>query len=337
MQNNLPLISVIVPVHNSARYLADSLSSIISSDYPLFELIVVDDGSTDNSSEIVKRYTNNLVTLKKKSGPSKARNTGAWKSAGKILLFLDADVRIAPDTISRIAKAMTDDSGAAAIFGSYDKNPSDPGFFSQYKNLFHHFIHQNAKTTAGTFWSGCGAMRKKIFMEAGGFSEKYPYPAIEDVKLGYTLISMGKKIKLLKELQVTHLKKINFFSAVKTDIIERAIPWTRLAFERGGIPYDLNFKLKDRISGVISILILLTLILAWRWRFLIFIFIALSGIFLYLNRDLYKFFYKTKAPAFVLAGALFNWFYFLYSSIVFISLSSLFFIHADRYRNKEDR
>lgn len=325
-QTELPFISVIVPVHNSRAYLSRSLASLCQSDYPRFELIAVDDGSNDGSREIARQYADTLVALEKSQGPAKARNIGARKSRGEILFFVDADVKVAGDTVSRIARAMLDDRGTAALFGSYDTNPPAVDFFSQYKNLFHHFIHQNAGTMAGTFWAGCGAIRKDIFMETGGFPERYDYPTIEDVELGYTITSKGEKIKLLKDIQVTHLKIWNFFSLIKTDILQRAIPWTRLAFKKGGVPYNLNFKLADRISGAASIFLFITFILMWRWKGLAFGFIILAGALLCLNAALYRFFYRKRGTVFTAGAILFHWLYLFYSSVIFICLSTVLFL-----------
>jgi GT2 family glycosyltransferase len=207
-----------------------------------------------------------------------------------------------------------------AIFGSYDANPADPGFFSQYKNLYHHFVHQHANISASTFWSGCGAIRKETFLRVGGFPEGYSSASIEDVELGYKLAANNNEIDLVKDIQVTHLKRWNLITLIKADILYRAIPWTRLA-ARKGLPYDLNFKLGDRISAVASLFLFLSLVLVWRFKFFVFVIIASTLTLLYLNQSLYKFFSQKKGFTFAVRAALFHWVYFFYSSIVFICYS----------------
>jgi len=334
MQDNLTFISVIVPTHNSRGYLSQSLSAIRRSDYPCFELIVVDDASSDGSAEIAKSYADTIITLENKTGPAKARNIGAKQSKGEILFFVDADVKVAADTVSKVATAMCDEPEIAAIFGSYDTHPSSPGFFSQYKNLFHHFVHQNSNPLASTFWSGCGAIRKEIFIKTGGFPEDYSFAAVEDVELGHRIALSTMKIKLVKQIQVTHLKKWDCISLIKTDVLYRAIPWTKFAFKKRELPYNLNFKLADRISGAGSLFLFLTFILMWRWKFLVFVVIALTGALLYLNRELYKFFYKTKGLAFTIGGILFHWFYFFYSSAVFACVSLFLCVSGWKKQNQ---
>ncbi len=87
-----------------------------------------------------------------------------------------------------IRQVLDENQDVSAVFGSYDDEPAERNFLSQYKNLLHHFVHQEGATDAGTFWAGCGAIRKDMFASVNGFnSEKYPYPSIEDIELGIRL------------------------------------------------------------------------------------------------------------------------------------------------------
>src|SRR5262249_47747925 len=116
-----------------------------------------------------------------------------------------------------------------ACFGSYDDAPAAPNFLSQYKNLLHHYVHQHAHILASTFWTGCGAMRRVVFLGLGGFDEQtYRLPSIEDIDLGYRLRRRGGEIRLLKEMRCAHLKRWTARSMLRSDIFERGIPWTML-------------------------------------------------------------------------------------------------------------
>lgn len=87
-----PLVSVIVPNYNYERYLGQCLNSIIQQDYPNIEIIVIDDGSTDGSVQLVERYAPKVILVQQKNqGVSSARNTGLIKSRGEYLAFIDAD------------------------------------------------------------------------------------------------------------------------------------------------------------------------------------------------------------------------------------------------------
>lgn len=252
-----------------------------------------------------------------------ARNLGAKVSSGAVLFFLDADVRLHPDTLSKVVKFMNEHPDYAAVFGSYDDHPFHTNFFSQHKNLFHHFVHQNAKSESYTFWAGCGAIRKEDFEAAGGFSVKYASASIEDVELGYKLKESGKRIKLEKEIQVTHLKKWTFFSLLKTDIRYRAVPWSELVTSRG-LPYDLNFKLSHRLSGMVASLLILNLILLFFWRPAALIALGCICFLFLINRQLYHFFWEKKSILFSLFSVLFHWFYYFYSSATFV-ICTIFF------------
>jgi GT2 family glycosyltransferase len=135
-----------------------------------------------------------------------------------------------------------------ALFGSYDDAPAATNFLSQYKNLFHHYVHQIANEEASTFWGACGAIRREVFLKLGGFDESYHQPCIEDIELGYRLKRAGYRIRLLKTLQVKHLKHWGVKSLLKTDFFQRALPWTELILRDRRLVNDLNLKTSSRVS-----------------------------------------------------------------------------------------
>lgn len=245
-------ISVVIPNHNGSGTLKRCLEAIRSSFYQKHECIVVDDGSTDNSIEIARGLATQVVVLEGgPSGPAHARNVGAQAACGDIIFFVDADVVICPDTLQKIAASFSGSSELAAVFGSYDDQPGDGHFLSQYKNLFHHFVHQQANENSTSFWSGCGAIRREIFLEIGGFDTlKYPHPSIEDIELGRRLIVKGYKILINKTIQVKHLKRWTLISLVRTDVFDRGIPWTQLVIADRKMPNDLNLESSQRWSAL---------------------------------------------------------------------------------------
>jgi glycosyltransferase involved in cell wall biosynthesis len=258
----LPMISVVVPVHNARASLEQCLQAIAASDYANFEIIVVDDCSTDDSAAIALRFPVHLLTLSGKPfGPAYARNRGAETASGEIVCFVDSDVIVHSETLGKIAQTFSLHPEYAATFGSYDEDPGEGDFLSQYKNLTHHFVHQRAKQDAGTFWSGCGAISRDVFLEMGGFNAKqYPRPSIEDIDLGCRLRQAGYKIYVNKEVQVTHLKRWTLKGWIKTDVLDRAIPWTRLIMRQRNLPNDLNLTTTQRLSALLVMLMLLLII-----------------------------------------------------------------------------
>jgi len=257
-------VSVVIPVHNAAGYLRECLEHLRQSVNVEYECIVVDDGSTDESAEIAAQFGTTVLRTDRKRGPAFARNLGAGKAHGEILLFIDADVCVYPDTIARIMATFEQDAGVAAVIGSYDDCPESQDFLSRYRNLMHCYVHHHSHREACTFWSGCGAIRKSIFHKYSGFNESYERPAIEDIELGFRMSRDGNKILLDASILVKHLKRWSFLSLVKTDILDRGIPWTELILEDRFLPNDLNLQLSQRVS-VALVFILLGIASAGAW------------------------------------------------------------------------
>lgn len=247
-----PRVSVVIPVYNSAATLRQCLQSLKAGSEQPWECIVVDDGSTDGSAEAAREMGSTVLSTGGRAGPARARNLGAKHAQGEVIFFLDADVCVHEDTVALVRAAFTEDPGLDALIGSYDSSPGAKDFLSQYKNLMHHFVHQQGKREACTFWSGCGAIRREVFLKHAGFDETYKRPAIEDIELGYRLRAAGHKVILDKNVQVKHLKRWTFWGLLKTDILDRGIPWTELILRDRHMPNDLNLEIRQRVSVALA-------------------------------------------------------------------------------------
>ncbi len=317
-----PYFSVVVPVFNAASMIAKCLEAIENSSYPGFEIIVVDDCSTDDTPLVAAETGGaRVIRSQTRSGPAAARNTGAKEARGDILLFVDSDVLIRGDTLARLSARFSENPNVAAVFGSYDTQPEAKNFLSQYKNLVHHFVHQQSKSDAATFWAGCGAVRKDVFLEAGGFDqEKYARPCIEDIELGARLRGMGKRIVLDKDLQVKHLKEWRLKSLLATDIFRRAVPWTMLILHRKEMVNDLNLQTSQKVSAFLTGLLFLLFALSLRFPFLVFFGLIATGAIALINRKLIRFFLRERGPFFAAGAFSMQLLYYLYSGIVFVVL-----------------
>ncbi len=261
-----PKLTVVIPVYNGSAVLTQALTAMAASRVKPFELLVVDDGSTDDSAGVAERYGACVLHTAKQSGPAHARNLGAQTAKGDVLFFLDADVCVHPDTIGLVVDAFTDPQ-LDALMGSYDDDPAEPDFLSQYKNLMHCYVHHTARSEACTFWSGCGAIRREVFFAYSGFDESYDRPAIEDIELGYRLTEAGRRIVLDRNVQVKHLKRWSFWNLLKTDIFDRGIPWTELILRDKHMPNDLNIQLSQRVSvALVYVLTLFGMACSIYWR-----------------------------------------------------------------------
>jgi glycosyltransferase involved in cell wall biosynthesis len=253
-------VSVVIPVFNGGSDLEKCLAAIKASSYPVFECILVDDASTDGmAGPTAKRQGVRVISLSQQCGPANARNHGAAEASGEILFFTDADVLLHPDAISLAVKALQSDPEIGAVFGSYDDQPRNTSFISQYRNLFHHWVHQTGADEASTFWTGCGAIRRNIFSELGGFSQDYARPSIEDIELGGRLRRCGYKIRLVKNMFGQHMKQWKFFSMIKTDIFDRGVPWMLLVLRNQKMANDLNLSYKSRVATILAGLLGLSL------------------------------------------------------------------------------
>lgn len=316
-------LSVVVPFHDNPAQLERCLAGLAASRAPC-ELILVDDASSDaRSIELAKAAADRYVRLERNSGPAAARNAGAKLARGSVLVFVDSDVVIQPDTLERMRAAFAADPGAAALFGSYDDEPAQRSTVSAYRNLLHHWVHQRGPREASTFWAGCGAVRKTDFEAVGGFDPSYRQPSIEDIELGMRLKSAGRRILLLPEIQCKHLKHWKLVQMVVVDVTRRALPWTKLLIERPGTGGDLNLELAQKLCVVCVFLALAVTPLAalyppalalWAPLWLPVVLILPVVV---INRDLYALFLRKRGPLFALAGLLLHLLYFLYGGLAF--------------------
>lgn len=312
-------ISVIMPVYNGIGFIEKSLPPLLDMQKrgDVLEVIVVDDSSTDETPETARSLGAEVIPSGGRLGPGAARNMAADKAKGNVIWLVDADVIVHGDSVTYIHEAL-DDTDVVAVFGSYDENPPARNFLSQYKNLVHHFYHHRGRKEASTFWSGCGAVRKKEFLEVGGFDiEMFKRPSIEDIELGYRLIKKGGRILLFPEMQSTHLKEWRLVNLLHTEIFCRAIPWSRLMLASTGIVNDLNVGRKERFRAIAGCLFFLSLLLPVIDITLWWMPVLLFFVTILINAELFLLFYRRKGLTFSLMGMLYHQFYYLYSTFAF--------------------
>jgi hypothetical protein len=320
-----PRLSVIIPVHNGAAFLERCLGSMRGSTFRDYECIVVDDASTDTSRDVALKHGARLIALERRDGPARARNRGVEHAGGDIVVFLDADVCVHADTLARLDSHFREHPAADAVIGSYDDAPADPGFVSQFKNLFHHYVHHQSRAEAWTFWAGCGAIRRQVFQEAGGFDEAYTRPCVEDIELGFRLRAAGRRIDLNSAIQVTHLKRWTFWRLMRTDLLDRGVPWLLLMLRARTMPPDLNVTLAHRLSValVLTMVLVSSVIVAQQLMalripghavlsgpFLSLALVALAGALVVLNYDLYRFFARKRGVLFAAGAVPLHWLYY---------------------------
>ena len=224
-------LSAIVPASDAPPTLGSCLAAIEAAHAGPDELVVVDDAPA--------------------AGAAHARNAGALRATGDVLVFVDADVAVHRDAFARIRAAFAADPGLAALFGSYDDAPAAPGAVSAFRNLLHHHVHQTSAGPAETFWAGLGAVRRDAYEAMGGFETATPpWRAVEDVELGMRLTDAGARIVLDPMLLGTHMKGWTLASMVRTDLVNRGVPWVVLLLRRGRVPASLNLGWHHRATAL---------------------------------------------------------------------------------------
>jgi len=216
--NAQPLtISVIIPVRDEVRQLKECLHAITASSIRPCQIIVADDASEPPISRDMLGPGMELLRFNIPCGPSCARNRGARQAAGDILLFLDADILIKPDTLLKIQRCFQQNQ-TQAVTGLFDTEQSYPNFSSDYKNLWMHYTYRQAPSPAGLFLTSIAAIRKDVFLSTPGFDEHYTMPNTEDTAFGNLLLQTGITPMIVADITVSHQKVYSFLSLLKTDV-----------------------------------------------------------------------------------------------------------------------
>lgn len=255
--------SFIVPSFDSGATLERCLNSIRATAPGDSEIIVVDDGSLDGSAMIAERLADVLVRRPCQGGAARCRNDGAAVAQGSTLVFVDSDVEVLPGAIE--GALLRIGQGADAVFGSYTAlaPAAVRNRVTDYKNMLHHFTHLCGAGRASTFWSGFGAVRRSAFSAVDGFDPSSTTGAdVEDIHLGYRLNQAGFQIFLDPELQVMHHKRYTLRGLLESDVLHRAIPWTRAMLQLRTFRSDLNLRRSSMLMALLSYMIVLVALLA---------------------------------------------------------------------------
>ncbi|MCI0559279.1 MAG: glycosyltransferase [Nitrososphaera sp.] len=185
-------VAVIIPTYNCARYLPKAVESVFMQSYRLFTLIVVDDGSTDDTRTVLSPYRDKISYIyQNNSGPSKARNTGILASESRFIAFLDADDVWLPNKLERQVDLLTTNSGLAMVSCDLvlfdDKRTYEETFWQmcgcyedvkreqkQIKNAFRKLMYHNF------IYPSTALVKRECFTEVGLFDESFRGAVAED-------------------------------------------------------------------------------------------------------------------------------------------------------------
>jgi len=206
-------VSVVIPAYNASKTIDDCLTSILKQDFSDYEVVVVDDGSTDDTVEKVKEYPVKLVRSPHQGLPA-ARNTGVDASKGNILVFLDSDCVVGRDLVAKLIGALQNPEVGVAQpwWDNVNKDRLVPSLiFKIYEYSVSSIKYRDY------FWGYCFAIRREFLKRVGGFDPRTGIGA-EDVELAHRIVKAGYKISLMKELRVKHLFRQSLIAHIKRHI-----------------------------------------------------------------------------------------------------------------------
>ncbi|MBI5076441.1 MAG: glycosyltransferase [Nitrospirae bacterium] len=297
-------LSVIIPNHNGSAFVGTCLKALFSARHQPFEVIVVDDGSTDNSVEIISRFPCRLIRLEQQEGASRARNMGAKNSLGNALFFIDADCIVQDDTILHAGNAYEKNQDRV-IGGSYTPVAFDDTFFSTFQSIF---INYSELRTAEPDYIAGHAMviGRDIFEKSGGFPEDFT-PIIEDVEFSHRLRRSGQRLIMDSSILVRHIFNYDLGKSLG-NAFRKAKYW---------IAYSMGNRDLTADSGTASVQLKINVLCSSLvWFFFLCLVISPDIIFLLcmiivfivdlaLNRALISAFFREKGPAFGIKATLY--------------------------------
>jgi len=311
-------ISVIIPAYNREKLIFHCLKSIFGTKYPNFEVIVVDDGSTDNTVEVAKTFDCKIIKLKENKGVSYARNIGSKNANGDILYFVDSDIIQEGDNISNIMEKFEKDSELGVIAASLTMQPFNEGFcpsFVALKYFYqtnHVMIKKNLERQEVTFFPTCSvAIKKDIFERTKGFDESLRLGG-EDHKLGHK-ISKRHKIYIYNDIKVIpNLPKLSkrFRLMMKRSAIHVTLFLKHKKFEPVG-----NATMKEAFLTGLVLLTIISFIVSFFFPIFLVITSFLLLLFLFMRSGFYKFLFEKKNLIFMFKGILADFILYLSRSI----------------------
>ncbi|KKW10382.1 MAG: Glycosyl transferase family 2 [Candidatus Gottesmanbacteria bacterium GW2011_GWB1_49_7] len=218
-----PYLSIIIPAYNASGTLGALVTSLKKSSYKNYEIIVGDDASHE---QYLLGSGVTIIRLTRNRGPAAARNAGVKKARGDILVFLDADVTVYPDTLKKIAEKFRQDHDLTALTGVWDKHQKSRAFFPQFKALRDWSYWTNERDRDGYYYlfsTRVAAIKREVFARLGGFNEAFRQ--MEDVELTYR-IAKRYAIIFAPDVRVHH--EFEGFWPIVRKYFWRSFYWSRL-------------------------------------------------------------------------------------------------------------
>jgi glycosyltransferase involved in cell wall biosynthesis len=234
-----PLVSIVIPVKNGNQTIGSCLWSIKRSYYKNYEIVVVDDHSTDDTIEIAKQHPCTILEAKEGRGANYARNFGANHSNGDIIVFIDADVVIRRETLLSVVESL-EEGGADAVVGVYTAKHRHERYVSQYKNLWVRYSYIKSPPAIDWLFGAISGIRREAFKRIGGFNiDLNNQQGVEDIELGKRFSQANMNVVLNMDIEVEHLKNYTVRSFVKNEFT-RSMGFAELATSLGETAHSVK-------------------------------------------------------------------------------------------------
>lgn len=263
-------VSIIIPNRNGAKTIGRCLEAAFSSAYQDFEVVVVDDFSSDSSADVIWRFPCEFLQLAKHSGASRARNCGAEHSSGDLLFFTDADCLLNENTLAIAVKAISLAGPSVVLGGTYSKRPVDDTFFNRFQSVFIHY--NEIRKAEGSDYVATHAMivNAQDFGDSGGFAEGF-LSILEDVEFSHRMKRNGYRLLMDPAVQMKHIFGLSLVRSMQ-NAFKKSMFWTA---------YSIENKVLFKDSGAASSGLKLNTA-AWLINVLIVMLFAMSGEILFL-------------------------------------------------------
>ena len=267
---NIPYITIIVPTYNSANTVRKCIESLFGIDYPKYDILIVDDGSIDNTINILEEYKDRIACIKNAHvGPSKCRNIAAKQAKGEFLAFTDSDCIVDKNWLRELAKGFINDMIVSV--GGSQLSPSDETYFGRRVQDFFELTgflggyiknKSNKEVRQVAHNPSCNAMyRKAAFLDIGGFDETL-WPS-EDVDLDYRLKKRGSEFRYNPQAIVYHYRPQNLRNLLHMMF--------RYGIMQGRLTKRYGFFRKIQIVPIVLILLIILFIINPLWLLLLII------------------------------------------------------------------
>src|ERR1700723_333860 len=196
--------SIVIPTFNGGSRIGNCLDSLVKqmTDRDV-EILVVDDGSTDNTADVVRGYSSVRLISQANAGPATARNHGAMEAQGAILLFTDDDCVPMPDWLEAMLGPFNDPEvvGAKGVYRTHQKSLAARFVQIEYEDKYRLMASLPSIDFIDTYSAG---FRRERFLEMAGYDTSFPVACAEDIELSYRMSTRGWKMRFAPNAIVYH-------------------------------------------------------------------------------------------------------------------------------------